>query len=130
MAADAGGQRIELRRICIVDNGHLFRRGDDPPNWKQPRGACSRERPMTNRIAHYCVFMFERKDDALVARGPAEYPTAAEAMEAAKAIAHHFAGGVVLCLTKDQDTGELLEAKALLQIGEADFAALVNLFGD
>jgi len=51
-------------------------------------------------------------------------------LEAAKAIAHHFAGGVVLTLTKDQDTGELLEAKALLQIGEADFGALANLFGD
>jgi len=85
---------------------------------------------MTNPIAHHCVVVFERTGEKLVAIGPAEYESANEAEEAAKAISPHFAGAVALTLTKDHDSGELLEAKVLLQLGEADFAALVNVFGD
>jgi len=85
---------------------------------------------VTNPIAHHCVVAFKRADEKLVAMGPAEYPSASEAEEAAKAISSHFAGAVALTLTKDHDSGDLLEAKVLLKLGEADFAALVNLFGD
>jgi hypothetical protein len=85
---------------------------------------------VTSPVAHHCVFMFDRRDEKLVALGPVGYASAAEAEEKAKAIAPLFAGALAVTLTKDQATGELLEAKVLIQVGEADFAALVGLFGE
>jgi hypothetical protein len=84
---------------------------------------------MPARVDHF-VFTFDRLSGQLTTSRPVVYESSSEAEEVAEVNASEHAGALVLALTRDQQTGDLLEAKVLRVFGEFNMAAVIGTFGE
>jgi hypothetical protein len=82
-------------------------------------------------IARHYVFTFDRDEKGqLNTPAPEIYASAEEAEAKAKTLAPLHAGVLILVLTIDQETQELLETKVTSAVGEFSMEALIKNWGD